>query len=390
METYWIYPKTADTNSNTSTSDHTSTSSGGDRPESHFDERLSRWHVENLSNILKRIIARRSRSGSPSRSMIPRWTSVGSPGSTVIDEAVDTISFLEAKSPSSENDLGDLSPQVQEQLQAYVTAIQSMYHGCSFHNFEHASHVTMSMVKMLHHLGIDMDPLTEFACVFSTLIHDVDHPGVSNQQLISERTALASVYMGKSISEQNSVDLAWNLMLDDKYTDLRAAICGTAGELVMFRQLVVNCVMATDVMDPLLNQDRTKRWNEVFQESSAADTSMDRRATLVLEHAIQTADIAHTMQHWHIYRKWNERLFVELYSAFRTGRMAKDPCDFWYKGELAFFDKVVIPLAQKMSDCGMTGGLGIECLDYARQNRSEWEQKGQEILESMIQQYVVE
>jgi hypothetical protein len=248
----------------------------------------------------------------------------------------------------------------------------------------------MSMVKMLHHLGIDMDPLTEFACVFSTLIHDVDHPGVSNQQLISERTALASVYMGKSISEQNSVDLAWNLMLDDKYTDLRAAICGTSGELVMFRQLVVNCVMATDVMDPLLNQDRTKRWNEAFQESSAADTSMDRRATLVLEHAIQTADIAHTMQHWHIYRKWNERLFVELYSAFRTGRMAKDPCDFWYKGELAFFDKMVIPLAQKMSDCGMTGGLGIECLDYARQNRNEWEQKGQEILESMIQQYVVE
>lgn len=37
------------------------------------------------------------------------------------------------------------------------------------------------------------------------------------------------------------------------------------------------------------------------------------------------------MQHWHIYRKWNERLFMEMTAAYRQGRMAKDPADFWYK-----------------------------------------------------------
>jgi 3'5'-cyclic nucleotide phosphodiesterase len=34
------------------------------------------------------------------------------------------------------------------------------------------------------------------------------------------------------------------------------------------------------------------------------DDTTNRKATIVIEHIIQASDIAHTMQHWHIYRKW--------------------------------------------------------------------------------------
>lgn len=44
------------------------------------------------------------------------------------------------------------------------------------------------------------------------------------------------------------------------------------------------------------------------------------------------------MQHWHVYRKWNERLFMELYQAYRQGRAEKSPEEFWAKGEIGFFD----------------------------------------------------
>lgn len=44
------------------------------------------------------------------------------------------------------------------------------------------------------------------------------------------------------------------------------------------------------------------------------------------------------MQHWTIYRKWNQKLFEELYVAYLNGRMEKDPSDFWYRGEFGFFD----------------------------------------------------
>jgi len=43
-------------------------------------------------------------------------------------------------------------------------------------------HIHSSDVKDLHDhtYGITSDPLTQFACVFSALIHDVDHYGKSS------------------------------------------------------------------------------------------------------------------------------------------------------------------------------------------------------------------
>jgi hypothetical protein len=39
--------------------------------------------------------------------------------------------------------------------------------------------------------GMTSDLLTQFACVFSALIHDVDHQGVPNTQLVVEKTDIA-------------------------------------------------------------------------------------------------------------------------------------------------------------------------------------------------------
>ena len=43
--------------------------------------------------------------------------------------------------------------------------------------------------------------------IFAALIHDVDHPGVSNAQLVTECDVLAVQYENKSVAEQNSIDL---------------------------------------------------------------------------------------------------------------------------------------------------------------------------------------
>lgn len=43
----------------------------------------------------------------------------------------------------------------------------------------------MNLRKMIS-AGISSDPLSQFAVVFGALIHDVDHVGVSNAQLIKE------------------------------------------------------------------------------------------------------------------------------------------------------------------------------------------------------------
>jgi 3'5'-cyclic nucleotide phosphodiesterase len=240
-----------------------------------------------------------------------------------------------------------------------------------------------------HTCGIKSDPLTQFSVVLSALIHDVDHSGVSNAQLVTENPMLANLYGSRCVAEQNSVDVAWKALMSSAYNDLRAAIFTTEAELRRFRQIIVNTVVATDIFDQDLTLSRQRRWQQAFGEESSPDKKAcpamtNLRAAVATELLIQASDIAHTMQHWHVYQKWNQRLFDEMMTAYRTGRTDKDPSERWHEAELGFFDTYVIPLAQKLKDCGVFGVSGDECLTYALQNRSEWSVKGQRIVQQHV------
>ena len=241
-----------------------------------------------------------------------------------------------------------------------------------------------------HTYGITSDPLTQFAVVLSAMLHDVDHPGVPNTTLISEDADIAGIYKNKSIAEQNSVDLAWDLLMEDSYSELRRAIYATENELKRFRQLIVNTILATDIMDKELKALRNSRWENAFTDytqrsmNESTKDMVNRKATIVIEHLIQASDVAHTMQHWQIYRKWNARLFQEMYKAYEEGRSETDPSEGWYKGEMGFFDFYIIPLAKKLEECGVFGVSSHEYLNYAKENREEWELKGQGIVEEYL------
>ena len=64
--------------------------------------------------------------------------------------------------------------------------------------------------------------------------------------MVKEGNPLAATYKAKSVAEQNSVDLCWNLLMKPEYKDLRQAIYADADELQRFRQLVVNVVMGKE------------------------------------------------------------------------------------------------------------------------------------------------
>lgn len=329
----------------------------------------------------------------------------------VLDEVKEVIKLPEFDSKYADHgvnlDSMVLEPRVRFQLRQFVTTIALTYHENHFHNFQHASHVGMSVAKLLsrivapdkdleheqlhdHTYGITSDPLTQFACVFSALIHDADHPGVPNTQLVKEGTELAKLYDGKSIAEQNSVNIAWNILSQSKYSELRSTICETHQDEARFRQLVVNAVCATDIMDKDLKKARNQRWEKAFSSVNTSSTDQEqinRKATIVIEHLIQASDVAHTMQHWHIYMKWNERLYGEMFKAYMEGRSDTDPTETWYKGEIGFFDFYIIPLAQKLSEFGVFGVSSDEYLNYAIMNRNEWEKKGKDVVANYAKKY---
>lgn len=120
-------------------------------------------------------------------------------------------------------------------------------------------------------------------------------------------------------------------------------------------------------------------------------------------------------RHWHVYLRWNKRLFKECYLAYHSGRGDTNPLESWYQGELGFYDHYIIPLAKKLKECGVFGVASDEYLvssgtsfphvmldsspsflissvsnaqHNAMQNRSEWAAKGKKIVNGYREDFV--
>ena len=76
-----------------------------------------------------------------------------------------------------------------------------------------------------------------------------------------------------------------------------------------------------------------------------------------------------------------------MYHAYQNGRADKHPGETWYEGEIGFFDNYIVPLAKKLSDCGVFGVSSDEYLGYAQCNREEWERRGRDVVAEMMAKY---
>jgi len=112
--------------------------------------RLIDWNVETLGRLLKQIVARRE--------VLPQSTSSEEPsneklekGMTFLEEVKEIIELPEFDSKlahqQKDPDSFDLSPAVVTELREYITCVASLYRDNPFHNFEHASHVVMSVIS---------------------------------------------------------------------------------------------------------------------------------------------------------------------------------------------------------------------------------------------------
>eukprot|EP00977_Amphora_coffeiformis_P006884 scaffold1506_cov179-Amphora_coffeaeformis.AAC.21 len=403
LETYWVEPSTIQSAVHTNVVE--TIPSKTDMATVDKQNRLVDWCVEILLDSLRQIQALRHGLFLNQTATDESLVYTVEEGRTCLDEVKEKIALppYDAKAASilanaSHREI-EIDPEVVAQLRKFVAILCQAYRSNAFHNFEHACHVTMSVdkflkrivspnmdgdIKSLHEYthGLTSDPLLHMAIVLSAVIHDVDHYGISNVQLAKEEPQMSQAYRGQSVAEQNSLDLSWTVFMGPEFRLLRRAMFVDRSAMLRFRQVVVNIVLATDIFDKDLNALRKKRWDKAFSETGAVDNNL--RATIVMEHIIQASDVSHTMQHWHIYRKWNARLFMEMTQAYHHGKMAKDPAEFWYQGELGFFDNYIIPLAKKLKECNVFGVSSDEVLNYALQNRREWEHRGQEVVQELV------
>ena len=224
-------------------------------------------------------------------------------------------------------------------------------------------------------------PFVSLLC--SGLVHDVKHPGIPNFCLAKESEALNEKYKGKALAEQNSFDVSWKVLMGAEYSELRSCLYITPSDLIRFRQTIIKTVLATEIFDPENVQQQRDRWHQAFVLPLMSADSDGRKAYAAIELLIQASDVAHLTQGWSTYNKWNKKLFKEMALAYQAGRFPNDPSVGWFEGELKFFDSHVIPLCQRMCDCGLFGSIGDDYLKHAQSNRKQWQLKGKDMVESM-------
>eukprot|EP00934_Nitzschia_sp_Nitz4_P002898 Nitzschia sp. Nitz4//scaffold52_size167869//46818//50525//NITZ4_002268-RA/size167869-processed-gene-0.157-mRNA-1//-1//CDS//3329554011//2888//frame0 len=350
---------------------------------------LISWHVTTLTMYLKNIVHQRRQQGGIVKSPgLHRARSIVR-GSCPYDELSESIhvpkrgrSFVAPQGRPSEV---TLSPNVVNQINDFVTTISQSYRGIPFHNFIRATHTAMFLHNFLQEINkrrssasdgdcleaIAGDPLIQFSLMFAALIHDADHSGAPNEVLAKEQPDFAKVYKGRLIAEQHSLELSWELLMDECFHELQQSICSTKAELVRFRQLLVNLVLATDFNDKELSGIRSLRWEEAFTPVLEIVPGREKKrlkVALVIELLLQVADVSHTMQAWNVYTRWSKKQYFETHEAYLAGRVQIDPSKTWYAREAYTFDRRAIPLVEKL--VAVTGWDAL--LEKVKANRQKW------------------
>ena len=83
-----------------------------------------------------------------------------------------------------------------------------------------------------------------FAAVLSAAIHDVDHPGLTNQYLINTGSELALMYNDESVLENHHLAVAFKILQHES----RDILCNlTRKQRQIIRKMVIDMVLATDM-----------------------------------------------------------------------------------------------------------------------------------------------
>jgi len=115
-----------------------------------------------------------------------------------------------------------------------------------YHNSTHAADVTQSTHVLLSSPALEsvFTNLEILAAIFAAAIHDVDHPGVTNQFLVNSSSELAIMYNDESVLENHHLAFAFKILMN-KECDIFETL--TKKQRTTLRKMVIDMVLATDM-----------------------------------------------------------------------------------------------------------------------------------------------
>uniref|UniRef100_A0AAX7ULT5 Phosphodiesterase n=1 Tax=Astatotilapia calliptera TaxID=8154 RepID=A0AAX7ULT5_ASTCA len=263
----------------------------------------------------------------------------------------------------------------------YVMTLEDHYHAnVAYHNSLHAADVTQSTHVLLSTPALDavFTDLEILAALFAAAIHDVDHPGVSNQFLINTNSELALMYNDESVLENHHLAVGFKLLHEDN-CDIFQNL--TKRQRQSLRKLVIDMVLATDMSKHMSLLADLKTMVETKKVTSSGVLMLDHYTDRiqVLRNMVHCADLSNPTKPLAVYRQWTERIMQEF---FRQGDKERERgmeispmCDKHTasveKSQVGFIDYIVHPLWETWGD--LVHPDAQEILDTLEDNR-DWYQ----------------
>uniref|UniRef100_A0A3Q0T515 Phosphodiesterase n=1 Tax=Amphilophus citrinellus TaxID=61819 RepID=A0A3Q0T515_AMPCI len=263
----------------------------------------------------------------------------------------------------------------------YVMTLEDHYHAnVAYHNSLHAADVTQSTHVLLSTPALDavFTDLEILAALFAAAIHDVDHPGVSNQFLINTNSELALMYNDESVLENHHLAVGFKL-LHEENCDIFQNL--TKRQRQSLRKLVIDMVLATDMSKHMSLLADLKTMVETKKVTSSGVLMLDHYTDRiqVLRNMVHCADLSNPTKPLAVYRQWTERIMEEF---FRQGDKERERgmeispmCDKHTasveKSQVGFIDYIVHPLWETWGD--LVHPDAQEILDTLEDNR-DWYQ----------------
>uniref|UniRef100_A0A3Q3VWD0 Phosphodiesterase n=1 Tax=Mola mola TaxID=94237 RepID=A0A3Q3VWD0_MOLML len=263
----------------------------------------------------------------------------------------------------------------------YLMTLEDHYHGdVAYHNNIHAADVTQSTHVLLSTPALEavFTDLEILAAIFASAIHDVDHPGVSNQFLINTNSELALMYNDSSVLENHHLAVGFKL-LQEENCDIFQNL--TKKQRQSLRKMVIDIVLATDMSKHMNLLADLKTMVETKKVTSSGVLLLDNYSDRiqVLQNMVHCADLSNPTKPLQLYRQWTDRIMEEFFSQGdrerERGMEISPMCDKHNasveKNQVGFIDYIVHPLWETWADLVHPDAQDI--LDTLEDNR-EWYQ----------------
>ncbi|XP_052555913.1 cAMP-specific 3',5'-cyclic phosphodiesterase 4C isoform X2 [Tympanuchus pallidicinctus] len=263
----------------------------------------------------------------------------------------------------------------------YMLTLEDHYRSdLAYHNSIHAADVAQSTHVLLSTPALEavFTDLEIMAAIFASAIHDVDHPGVSNQFLINTNSELALMYNDASVLENHHLAVGFKL-LQEENCDIFQNL--SKKQRQSLRKMAIDMVLATDMSKHMNLLADLKTMVETKKVTSLGVLLLDNYSDRiqVLQNMVHCADLSNPTKPLELYRQWTDRIMAEFFhqgDREREKGMEISPmCDKHTasveKSQVGFIDFIAHPLWETWAD--LVHPDAQEILDTLEDNR-EWYQ----------------